>query len=692
MIDGDKSFVGLDMRTSPSSLREGFVCESVNARYTDGTITQRAGMLATRWTTGAGGHYNNVYQPKGAAVFTPPNTSAEYIVIASGDGKVYATSPNNTAWEVPMPAGVTIDGDVKFVQCFDKLIMLRGEGKSTLELADFTTGFTVVQQEDNEVSGEGTENPSDGTIAIPESGEACFFANRLLVVDGRDEIAASDYLNYTRYAPTFSQFRVNKGTGGRITAIHPVDDNTLAVFKQDSVYLVSNVYGDLADIRLDELTRNYGCVSSGSVTKVGADLYFLSRRGVCSISVTQQGHIQGVDVPLSRDIQPLIDQIDWAKAGSARGAFAHNRLYLAVPLVTAPTQRQYTTANLVDDAGDTIYGATDALIVNYATDVAGNNCVLVFDFLTGAWAGIDLATGLSVKEWLQVSHNGTRRLCFLGNDGFIYVYDDVELCGYADTRKEATDDTGFNDNFKDYAIPFLSRTREYGGSTLDAKKFMRAKFAVSTSNATLTVSSVGSDAYNVDEVATITRSRTRYIRPFDREPYDPTNINLDHATEGREDYSVIMQQSTTDSGVVTFVNNTTDTLTIRPTSPLMEVIVPPGSSGVTQPFSGGITVIPSGDAFGGARVIANPHGLFTGTVTFTGSTYSISAEFTLGVTTGITLEGTIPNKLQHFVETRLLRTESRGCSLMFENDGGHVKVHSAAVEFKTTDVFATRRI
>ena len=547
MTDQDTQFIGVNYRQDPRSLPPGICAEAVNSRFTNGVAEQRRGMVATNWTRGAGGTYHNVYQPKGAAVFIDPN-GVESIVMASGDGKVYATAPNNTAREVLMPAGETITGDVKFVQCFDTLVMLRGADHAPLALRSFNLGFEAIEQVDS-VTGVDTENPLDGTEAIPNASEATFFTNRLLVVNGRDEIAASDYLNYTRYQPVFSSFRINQGNSGALVAIHPVDDNTLAVFKSDSIYLVSNVTGDLSAMKLDELTRNYGCAAAGSITKVGADIYFLSRRGVSSISITAQGHIQGVDVPLSADIQPLIDRIDWTRASTARGIYAHNRLYLAVPLSTEAAQKQYDFGYLNHDSGHLTHGTgdTDDLIVTYATEVSGNNAVLVYDFLTQKWAGVDVATGLSVKEWLYVQLSGTRRLCFMGNDGFVYLYDDPELCGFSDIRKHVVDDTGFDDYFSDYEVAFMVKTRAYGGSDVSVKQFNRVGFGVSTSNATLTVTASGNDGYNDDAVTTdLTRSRTLYIRPFDRTPFVATNVNGDHGVEGRGDYSVL----TGDSGVV----------------------------------------------------------------------------------------------------------------------------------------------
>lgn len=53
-----------------------------------------------------------------------------------------------------------------------------------------------------------------------------------------------------------------------------------------------------------------------------------------------------------------------------------------------------------------------------------------------------------------------------------------------------------------------------------------------------------------ERVADRTRDRTHYLRPFTKAPWDETNVNLDHATPEREDYSVEISDATTPSGSI----------------------------------------------------------------------------------------------------------------------------------------------
>ena len=44
-----------------------------------------------------------------------------------------------------------------------------------------------------------------------------------------------------------------------------------------------------------------------------------------------------------------------------------------------------------------------------------------------------------------------------------------------------------------------------------------------------------------------TFSQTKYIRPFDAADYNPTNVNKDHQTDGREDYTLFAKANEGDA-------------------------------------------------------------------------------------------------------------------------------------------------
>lgn len=538
--DNDSGFTGMDMRLDPSHLPPGTVAYAENTRFTNGICRQRPGLRCMNWgvTSLVDGAVivDPFLEPKAGGIFRDPN-DAEVILIASAD-KVYRMYANNTAREVALPAGETLDGTVKFIQTFDRVVMLRGRGQAPLRLVGDNLVFESISMEDNEITGDGTENPSDGTEPLPNSEDGIFVSNRLVTIYGRDQVAVSDYLNYTRHDPVRGVFRINQGSEDKLTGLAHVDQNTLAFFKERSVYLLRNVYGDLSEARLDELTRNYGCIAGRTITRAGSDVVFLSRRGLCSLRVTEQGQIQAVDEPLSKPIQPLIDLIDWPNVEQSRCVFHNNRIYLAVPLAF---RKQYGALRekIVIQDGFTIQ--VNGITINFRQGDSFNgfnNCVLVYDLLSKQWASIDTGAEMSVKEFVLAQYSRATRLFFIANSGWVHLYDDEEYCSNNDEVRDLEDNVYSQENVLE-PITLRLTTRGYLGSQPSRKRFHKAEMNYSQRNSSISVTLLGDTP--VDKTPMITDrtfDRTKYIRPFDKAPYDVTNVNDDHSTEGREDYSV----------------------------------------------------------------------------------------------------------------------------------------------------------
>jgi len=176
--------------------------------------------------------YGTVY---GAGVFRTPN-DIEWLVVATTTG-VFITQENNASEELKVDGKtyaasadsthytdlITGSHDrVTFVQCFEKLIMFRGKDDAPLELSeDLAAGFKIVGKEESE---DVDENPNGtGLESIPNADTGVYFGNRLVVPHGRDEIAVSDYLNYTAFEPTRSSLRVNVGSSDSLKAVFKFD-------------------------------------------------------------------------------------------------------------------------------------------------------------------------------------------------------------------------------------------------------------------------------------------------------------------------------------------------------------------------------------------------------------------------------------------------------------------------------------
>ena len=438
--------------------------------------------------------YGTVY---GAGIFRDPD-SIEYLLVATAEG-VYATKESSPS---TLLAGGTISADVEFVQCFNVVVMFRGTDLEPQIMERIDEGFKAITK----VASDTTigENDSDGTVTIPNGSTGLFFSNRLLIPHDKDTVAASDYLNYTRYQPVLANFKINQGSEDELVSLVRINNSTVACFKTDSIYIVSNIYGNLSDITLDEVTREYGAVGKNSVVQVGSDVVFLSgKRGVTSLGIADNGKVTAVDVPLSDPIQPLIDRINWNYATEATAAYHNNRLYMAVPLDGA------------------LY----------------NNAILVYDFLAKAWAGYDDGNAIKVKKFIETTYQGKRRLFFLDTEGFINLYDDaLTECGFVDEVPNPSD-------VGKLLVEQVSdevTTRGYTGSSLLSKRWASAEVQLATNDPTFTVTAVfdGASEDTKKLAEGVTFDRTKYDKPFHATDFNASMSGNDFFTQHRQDYSV----------------------------------------------------------------------------------------------------------------------------------------------------------
>jgi hypothetical protein len=503
--DGDSGFIGVDER-EPSLLAPGYVSAAKNYEFRDGVATPRKGVVPLNWSNRGAPFplefpidftqvvpFGRIW---GAGEFKDPD-DVEWKVIAA-DGKVFRLREGRTAAEIPVPAGEELEVEITFEQCLNVLVMFRA-GLPQLELESVFIGFRSVVQEANEISGEGTYNPEDGTETIPISKSGLFIQNRLLVPHG-DLVSASDFLNYTRYAPVRADFRINQGSSDSLVRLWKFGEASVICFKEQSIYLVGGLYGDLSQTRLEELTDEHGLAAVGAVATVGKDVWYLtSQREVRSITQTEQNKVQGTNAAWSDPMYKTMRRINPRAIGRAKAAFYEGRFYLAVALDESPV----------------------------------NNAVLTYNFTNGAWEGIHQAGGewMQVKEWLSLPFHGKRRLGYVSESGYLMLWGHSFSDG--DGRGLEAIETEL------LTRGYVMRTRRGEPVAREQKRFTRVRISVSGWNPRY---SVTLEADGVAEVSTLaadkTRDRTAWLYPFDRAPWDESNVNDDHGDEGREDYSI----------------------------------------------------------------------------------------------------------------------------------------------------------
>lgn len=501
--DGDPGWAGVNMRLDPARLPQGIASYALNKRFSKGRAETRRGTRLMAWAHRFVGGYNpedRVYPYgtiAGAGVFNDPLSAESWLILATSNG-VYRSRPGTMGLPVDLPAGQTIPARVQLIQTYSGMVMLRGAGADPLYMTDLDQGFQTIP----EASG-------ISSVKMPRSSNGIYFQNRLFLVDARttqpyvDSVWVSDFGTTTDVlegSSAYNSFKINQGSADRLVGLYRFNDTTVLALKEDSVYVISQVFGDNTELaqqaRLDAVTTEYGCRAPRSVVQVGADVWFLAHyRGVVSVRQTEQNKLQGVDQPVSMDIDPLIKRIHWSMAGDAVAAFHDNKYYLAVPLDGA----------------------------------SHNNAVLVYDTLTRQWAGLDQGDSIKVRDWVKFSYGGSIRLGFVSTDGFVYLYEDGFL-----------DQVGGADGVKTYAgIQDRLLTRGYHGAVPGQKRIATVKASVRTWWPSLTVRGhLDGVAERVTVASNQTASRTQFVRPHGTPDYDTSNADDNQRQPWRGDYSI----------------------------------------------------------------------------------------------------------------------------------------------------------
>jgi hypothetical protein len=575
---GDRYFLGVDERRAPNQLPEGYVSAAKNCRFRNGKIEPRGGVRICPWLKDDGRTpFQEVY---GAIVFADPNQAGDWIVIAA-DGGVWKTRPNMAATAVPLPATVSLTADTfaMFVPCTDNaesvLVLLRGPDADPLVCVNLDIGFTAVPAAD-----------VPGLRSMPRSRFGLNLLNRLLLVEDRDLCAVSDLLSFHNFAALQNEFRINTGQTDRLERLEPLIGNRVLCFKTQSVLEVRNVGADLAEaVGPLEVTRKYGLAAPLGVARNGANCYWITGEpAVASLRLTELNETQDTDVRLS---DPLVQTFGRINGLALRGVVLEiwdGKLYVALPLDDAlahpdavvSTPRRWEDGPSFDVGGLTAgqayyftkgnaeylaYVLPDGGVATLETDgwftpatsfvqVYGeylatwtgsvawqrpgrtNNAIAVFDFVTGAWAGVDEAAGVyAVKAFLKTAYQGRERLFLIGSDGVLRLLE------------EGSEDEVFTAAREIEMQPITTRVRTRAYQVGDKGRALSWQALLKTWAPTYTIRTVRQD-YNRTETLQpdVTRDNTTYAA-FGTEAWDASNANDDHGNPGREDYSVTLPEA-----------------------------------------------------------------------------------------------------------------------------------------------------
>lgn len=424
-LDGDAAFTGMNMALNPMLLTAGQYAFGRNVRTQYGHPTTRRGMQLMAWAQA-----ENAEPVWASLSFRDPYDSA--YVMKARTSCCEICDPTGGLHTIAYPEGVTLDSECELVQCFDRVVLFRGEAHTALVWAPpsdwedpYGTPFAAIAQS---VAGDGS-----GADPIPNGAYGYVFKNRLIVPFGRDQIAASDVLDYTRYAPVQQQFRINAGTEESVRGVVKGGRDTLVVFKDQSVHVLENFTSDLSAVTQDVLPIDVGLGARRSIVSYGQDILFMGPDlSVYTLQQALDNRLQGDVKSFSAAIEPLIDSIKATLAHKCVARIWNKCLYVAVPLSDAATSA---------------------------------NAILVYDFGVGGWVSCDTSGLYEIQNLLVHPYEGKMRLFLVHEGGNVYLLEE----GYEDVGPDGAE-----------PIPVEFISRGYFCGSDGQKKFLSGEVVLST--------------------------------------------------------------------------------------------------------------------------------------------------------------------------------------------------------------------
>lgn len=265
----------------------------------------------------------------------------------------------------------------------------------------------------------------------------------------RDEIVASDIMDFDTVDVIGNQFRPSAGQSDYLVQLTPFTKDSLVVFNRKSIHLMSGISGSLADVSTNVVTTEIGCSARKSVVQVANQIMFLSDQGIYAVEFLDEYNLRGTGTPISETIQPFIDRINQDYVHLSCGVYFDNRYWLALPL-------------------DIVPGSGDATKLN---------TIIVYSFLNGGFESIDTvnSTEFAIRELIVGKEGSQNALYLTTEEGGIHKVDGADGGDVVSmTAGQAVPET--------IAVVSQCTTRQYDADTADRKMFARSELHIKSSD------------------------------------------------------------------------------------------------------------------------------------------------------------------------------------------------------------------
>lgn len=268
-------------------------------------------------------------------------------------------------------------------------------------------------------------------IHLPPVPWAIDIHNRLLIPWRADQLLLSDPYDSDTYDTIYEQFRLRYGSYDKMVAAVPAPGSVVFALCRRSLHRLILDEQNLAIGEAEEITRDIGCIARRTVRSKGDITLWLGDKAIHRVRLTDQLNLVPEALPLSDDVQDIIDSVNWTQAHKATAIIWNNRYYLALPI-----------------GADTL-----------------NTVVLVYNFINEGWESKHTyPAGFDVEEWHLMDSGGEKKLFASTTYGFLY--DMASATATADSW-------GNTSSQQSYTINGSFDTRYYTGGTPEVKRCRR---------------------------------------------------------------------------------------------------------------------------------------------------------------------------------------------------------------------------
>jgi hypothetical protein len=483
--DGDTGFDGVNMLLDRDKLPPGTLALSENKRLRKGIAEKRPGSTFA-------GDFNPTFENVILAshIYKNPNGEEVMLVATSGASYIWVLQYGKDPYKVNLDSGTVGTGLVFFCQAFDKVYLFRVMLAANTKFWDGDPAHNFV---DVALVPPGTTKIPNLYSGVPFADRICLYTPYHPFAPDRDTIYRTDINNYSSYDPVYGKIRVNSGESDTITSVFPFFHGSLIVFMRHAVHMVEN-FGIDTQTSQRRLSDKVGSECIFMPLMVGADVIFLhDPGGFYRINEAIQEQIVVDPIPISEQIRPMIDRINWDEVKLyGCSAALNDYAYFAVP----------------------IDGAT-----------GGNNAIFVYNQVSKKWE--------SNRDWFDDRDFRINRLhvTYYNNQKRVFAVDNAAAKIYVLYD-------GFEDEINGIPRPVRDKmaTRGYVcGDPGSFKRFQRGLIGIRTYDPEATLITVTEGFNEVIHAVDIEKNRTKY---YQHGHADFNALTDDPNLPKREDYSV----------------------------------------------------------------------------------------------------------------------------------------------------------